>query len=157
MKLARDELTTKTTHDILMDAATDISSALGVDSGTDLAADFATLRSFNNSDIEKKMDESDGEFIKPIVSKMNTWLPRLSVELWKHDDNKEAQREINAALRKALQPKAMLAANDSVEAAMDSEDANNPSASVLDFIRKEQKKLGDKQMIALKQQLRKNY
>ena len=42
---------------------------------------------------------------------------------------------------KAFQPKAMLTANDSIEVAMDSEDADNTSASVLDFIYKEQKNL----------------
>ena len=38
VKLERNKLTTKTTHNILMEAATDISSALGLESGPDLAA-----------------------------------------------------------------------------------------------------------------------
>ena len=43
------------------------------------------------------------------------------------------------------------------EAAMDAEDADVPSQSVLDFIRKEQKKGIDKQLQILKKQMRKNY
>ena len=85
---------------------------------------------------------SDSDFISPVITKMNTWLPQLSVELWKHDNNREVDREINATLLKALKPNAMLAANKNVEAAMDTEDANNPSESILDFIRKKQKNLG---------------
>ncbi len=157
-KLNRKELTDKITFDVLTDAPPGVAKAVGVDdNGAGLAANFATVNSFNNQDIENKVSEVDSEIMKPIITAMNTWLPRLSVDLWKHDDEKDTQREINAALRQALQPKAMLTANDEVVEAMDAEDANNPSQSLINVIRKEQKRLGDKQMALLKRQMRKNY
>ena len=103
------------------------------------------------------MDEADKDALKDLLTKMSTWLPRLSVRLWEHDDKKDSDPEINAALRLALKPKAQLDTNDDVDQAMDDVDASNPSSSLIELIRKEQKRYGDKQMVMLKRQMRKNY
>ena len=69
----------------------------------------------------------------------------------------DLEAEINEALRLALKPKAQLDANDDVDQAMDDVDASNPSSSLIELIRKEQKRYGDKQIVMLKRQMRKNY
>ena len=157
IKLNKNQLTTKTTFDVLQDSTIAMANLVEAENGNKLAADYATARSFDNTAIEAEMDDADDRVMKPIINKMNTWLPILTVDLWTADDNKDSEHAINAALRKELQPKAMVAANDSVDAAMDVEDSSNPPESLLNFIRKEQKKLGDKQMVMLKRQMRKNY
>jgi len=157
MKLNRDELVTKITFDILANSAQGIADAVGKDNGAELAEEFAKHKSFDNPAMENKMEELDKRIMQPIITLMNTWLPRLSVDLWKEDDEKDKQRDINAALRIAFKPKAMQTATEAVEAAMDVEDVNNPSKSLIEVIRKEQKKLADKQMVQLKRQMRKNY
>ena len=55
----------------------DICIALGVESGADMLADFATLQSFDDSAIKTKIDTLDSNFISPVIAKMNTWLSTL--------------------------------------------------------------------------------
>lgn len=154
--LNREESKKKTCYDVLNDASIRNAKAVAMDTGVKLAEDYAKLRSYDNQAIEGTMVEADNEVLKAIINKMNTWLPAFSMDLWQHEDNKDQQREINATIREALKPPAMLAANEEVEAAMDAEDASAPSQSVIEFIRKEQKKGMDQQLQLLKKQMRKN-
>ena len=154
--LTRDESKMKACYDVLNEASVRNARAVAMDTGVKLAEDYVTFRSFNNQAIESKMVEVDNEVLKAIINKMNTWLPEFSVNLWQHEDDKDQRREIDATIREALKPSAMLAANEEVEAAMDVEDASAPSQSVIEYIRKEQKKGMDKQMQLLKKQMRLN-
>jgi hypothetical protein len=156
LNLSRDELSTKLAFDTFVDAGPNVAAAVGVENGAKLAAEFASYKSFTPFTLEEKMSEADSEFLKPIITKMNTWLPRLSVNLWDTDDEKEATREVNAALREVLKTKALQATNDAVEDAMDAED-EGLSKPLNDQIREECKKAFEKQMVSLKRQMRKNY
>ena len=157
INLDRTELATKLSFDVFAGAATDLCTAVDVANGAELGADYAAYRFYDNGVLEAKMDTADIDALRELIARMSTWLPRLSIRLWEHDDKKDSEAEINAALRAALKPKAQRDKNDDVDAAMDEVDASNPSASLIDLIRKEQKKYGDKQMVMLKRQLRKNY
>lgn len=182
LSLTPEQSANKAAYDALSTAGTLFCISVGVENGNKLMEAFSEYKSFNNRVIEEKMDTvyvdfSSGErvegsdcegsprqtskpdqlWIDPTITKLRTWIPILSVELWKHDDKRDMEREIEAALEEAFEPAAQRKANDDVEAAMDAEDTNAPSAKLMDAIRKEQKKLADKQMIALKREMRKNY
>ena len=155
--LTREESKMKATYDVLTDSTPKNAVAVAMETGAKLAEEYSTLRSFDNQAIESKLkDEDDRLFIKPFVNQMNTWLPRFSVDLWDKEDDIDQQRIIDAKIREALKPPAMLSANEDVEAAMDAEDADTPPQSVIEFIRKEQQKGMEKQMQLLKKQMRKN-
>ena len=62
------------------------------------------------------------------------WLPRLAVTLWKRDEEKDVQQNINAAIREALQPMKMLEATGDVMDAMDADDLADPSESILNVM-----------------------
>ncbi len=89
MKLNRDELVTKITFDVLAGAAQGIADARDKDDGAEMAEEFTKLKSFNNQAMENKMEEPDKQIMQPIITVMSTWLPRLSVDLWKEDDKKD--------------------------------------------------------------------
>ena len=99
--------------------------------------DFALHNSYNNSTMELPISQDDSRLIKPIISKMNTWLLRLTSNLWLHLNEKEEQKAINAAPCVALQPKAMLPVTIAVDNVMETKDPNNVSPNLLDAIRKE--------------------
>ena len=115
-------------------------------------AEFASYKSFTPFTLEEKMGVADSEFLKPIITKVNTWLSRLSVTLWDIDDKKEATHEVNAALREVLKTKALQRTNNVVEDAMDAED-DGLSKPLNDQIREECKKAFKKQMVSLKRQM----
>ena len=150
MKLSRDERVNKIVFDVLADASAKVSAAIGVVEGTPLKMDFCATVNHIDAVIEDKMDESDSEFIKPIITKMCTWLPLLSVDLWEADDAKEQTRKINAALRIALKPKALVQANEDVDAEMNEVDAATNPTRLMDMIRNETQK-------QVRVQMRKNY
>ena len=155
-QLTQLQLAHKTTYDVLRDATPHLLDALEVCDTATLMAEYATHNSYTDSVVESALSDEENELIKPIITKMNTWLPRFTHNLWEHLDAKEEKKAINAALRIALQPKAMLAATLAVEDAMETEDPNEIPPTLLEAIRKEQQKLSDKQMVVLKKQLRKN-
>lgn len=96
------------------------------------------------------MTEADSKHIKPINTKMCTWLPILSVDLWEEDDAKDNERKINAGLRAAQKPKEMVESNEDVEKEMDRVDKGANSVKLMDMIRNEATKI-------VKSQMRKNY
>lgn len=154
--LNREELTHKTIYDALLDASHPVAAAFGVDTGTKLAEEYQLHTSYVNTVTEVKMREPDSEFIKTIITKMCAWIPRLSTGLFDHDDRKDKERIINAALREALKPKAMLERNEDVLKAMEIEDGNGPKA-YRDVAREEATKVCERTMAHLKRQIRKNY
>ena len=89
--LTRGESKMKACYDVLVDATPKNARALAMENGTKLAEDYSELRSFNNHSIESKMKEEDNAVLKPFINKMNTWLPRFSVDLWKLEDDKDQQ------------------------------------------------------------------
>eukprot|EP00956_Cyclotella_meneghiniana_P029299 scaffold70457_cov82-Cyclotella_meneghiniana.AAC.1 len=100
------------------------------------------------------MSEADSEFIKPIITKMHTWLPILSVSLWEADDARDNARKVNAAIRIALKPQEMTQANDDVNMQLDAEDEQGTSQRLIDTIRHEAKEEAKKMVSSL---MRKNY
>ena len=106
--------------------------------------DYTSHNSYTDSMVESTISSDDNELIKTIITKMNTWLPRFTYNLWDHLNEKEEKKATNAALCIALQPKAMLAATSVVNDAMETKEPNEIPPTLLDAIRKEQKKLSDK-------------
>ena len=135
-QLSQLQLAHKTTYDVLRDATPHLLDALNVCDTATLMAEYATHNSYTNSVVELTISNDDNELIKPIISKMNTWLPRFTYHLWDHLDEKEEKKAINAALRIALQPKAMLAATIAVKDAIETEDPNEIPPTLLKAIRK---------------------
>ena len=86
------------------------------------------------------MCDSDTNLIAPVVARMSTWLPRLTVTLWKRDEEKDVQQNVNAATHKALQPMKMLEGTEDVAEEMDVEDLANLSESILNVMQKDMKK-----------------
>lgn len=76
--------------------------------------------------------------------------------MWKHEDKKDTDRKINAALCVQLQKKATADATADVQAALDEENTAMPSEQLNDLIVKKAKEVVDKQMVQLKRQMRKN-
>ena len=121
---------------------------------TELSTDYAASINFINPVIEDKMQEADSEFIKPIITKMHTWLPILSVSLWEADDAKDKERKVNAAIRIALKPQEMIDANEQVEMELEKEDEHGTSTRLTDMMRNIAKDMAKKEVTS---QLRKNY
>jgi hypothetical protein len=75
--------------------------------------------------------------------------------VWKHEDKKDTDRKINAALCVQLQKKATADATADVQAALDEENTAMPSEQLNDLIVKKAKEVVDKQMVQLKRQMQK--
>ena len=69
----------------------------------------------------------------------------------------DLEREVNDELKKLLKPKAMVAANNDVETAMEVEDSTKPPQQIADVVRKETQRAVDKEVQKIKRQLRKKY
>jgi hypothetical protein len=157
MQLERNDLVKIISFGVLKDASVSLAAELGCADGAGLAVEYERIRGFHYYTLELlATNDGDIAFTTPIITRMNTELPILTINLWTQDDQKDKQRQINAALQKELQSQAMLAANEAVEAAMDQDDADEPTEAILDVIRKESKKTFEKGMVQLKKQLRKN-
>ena len=130
----------------------DVSNSVAA--GTKLAEEYQLHTSYVNTVIEVKMREPNSEFIKDIITKICTWIPRLSTGLFDHDNRKDKERIVNAALCKALKPKAMLETNKDVLKAMEIEDNNGPKV-YRDVAPEEATKVCERTMAHLKHQLRK--
>eukprot|EP00956_Cyclotella_meneghiniana_P006515 scaffold8576_cov44-Cyclotella_meneghiniana.AAC.1 len=152
--LSRDERMRKVVFDTLRDAPANICNAIGLVNGADLSLNYAASINFINPVIKDKMNEADSEFIKPIITKMHTWLPILSVSLWEADDARDNACKVNAAIRIALKPQEMTQANDDVNMQLDAEDEQGTSQRLIDTIRHEAKEEAKKMVSSL---MRKNY
>ena len=81
IKLNKNQLATKITFDVLQYSTIIMANMVEAEDGNKLVADYATTRSFNNTTTEAAMDDTDDKVMKPIVNKMNTWLPILTIDL----------------------------------------------------------------------------
>lgn len=84
-------------------------------------------------------------------------LLNVTVQLGMKIDEEEQTKQINAALREALKPQAIVTATEEVDDAMETEDLSNPSKNLLDLIKKTQKDEIAKMKQQLRQEMRKNY
>ncbi len=156
MKLDQDELANKIAYDIFHNFNQAQASNFGMESGEQLAQHFAKFTSYDHEAAVAAWDEAkDGEFVTEVALKIKDWIPRMTFELWAIEEVKDRRRQIDAELRKALKPKAMAKANQDVEDAMDTEDANQLPGGVIDMIRKETKKTVGKEVQKVKASLRK--
>lgn len=157
MMLSQDELATKAAYEFIREISNNDAALLWMENGINLAVEFAERKSYNDNSAEEKLHETDSEFLKPITAKLAVLIPKITADIWRNEEAKELQREINAALTEALRPKKMVQANDDVERAMDNVDANNPPDPVIERIQKETKKAVGKEVQHIKRQLRKKY
>ena len=80
-QLTQLQLAAKTTYDVLRDATPRSLDALDVESTAKLMDDFALRNSYNGTVVESTTSNDNNELIKPIICKMNTWLPRFTSDL----------------------------------------------------------------------------
>ena len=96
---------------------------------------FAHHNSYNDTMMESTISNNNNKLIKPIISKMNNWLPQFTSDLWLHLSENEEKKAINADLCIALHPKAMLAATITANNAMKIEESNEVPPTLLNVIR----------------------
>ena len=137
MKLTQTELASKITFDALYDLTFEQSKAVGMDNGEQVSGEFSSQRSYKDESIESKWDQKDEEFIQPIIDNHDTCIPKITIDLGSYIKAKDKKRDVNAALRKLLQPLAMTKANEDVDKAMDTEDTNRAPVSLTNVIQKE--------------------
>jgi len=166
IKLSEQELADMAVFEALKTLDNANCKALLMEDGTKLAEDYAKYRGteYNNLDIEQRLNEEKEtllridsmDYIKAVLTTVATLLPLLTTKLWSNEEPKEKERKISAALKKLLKPKAMEKANQDVEKAMDSTDANNPSDALLSIIDQRAKTDVGKEVQHLKRHIRKN-
>ena len=156
MKLTQEELASKITFDTLYDLTFEQSKAIGLDNGEQVSGEFANQRSHNDESIESKWATQDEEFMKPIIENFDTWIPKITTDLWSYHKAKYKKREVNAALRELLQPIKMTKANEDVDDAMDTVDATRAPSSLTNVIRKETQLAVSKEVQRVKRTLAKN-
>lgn len=158
MQLDRDSLIQLVGYGVLKSLPDATAKLLEVENGAGLAAEYEKVRGFDYEIGLKTFATDDGDiaFSEPIITQISAELPNLTTEVWKHEDKKDTDRKINAALRVQLQKKATADATADVQAALDEENTAMPSEQLNDLIVKKAKEVVDKQMVQLKRQMRKN-
>ena len=101
-----------------------------------MLAEFCTQQKYVDATIKEKMAEVDSKLMKPIIEKLIDWLPKLTSSLWKTEAVKVQEKNINAELQKALNPKAIADKSKDIEAALAAAGAG-ASETILNLIRKE--------------------
>ena len=124
------------------------------------AADFQKVMNVDIAPIQEKGKDNQPDIAQLALldqKKIMDLLLNVTVRLGMKIDKVEQQKEINAALREAFKPQAIVTATEEVDDAMEAEDLNNPSKNLLDLIKKTQKDEIAKMKQQLRQEMRKNY
>jgi hypothetical protein len=124
------------------------------------AAEFLKVMNINSAPIQEKGKANQPDIAQLALldqKKIMNLLLNVTVRLGMKIDKVEQQKEINAALREAFKPQAIVTATEEVDDAMEAEDLNNPSKNLLDLIKKTQKDEIAKMKQQLRQEMRKNY
>ena len=124
------------------------------------AAEFLKVMKVDIASIQEKGKDSQADIAQLALldqKKIMDLLLNVTVRLGMKIDKVEQQKEINAALREAFKPQAIVTATEEVDDAMEAEDLSNPSKNLLDFIKKTQKDEIAKMKQQLRQEMRKNY
>lgn len=124
------------------------------------AAEFLKVMNINVAPIQEKGKDSQPDITQLALldqEKITDLLLNVTVRLGMKIDKVEQQKEINAALREAFEPQAIVTATEDVDDAMEAEDLANPSKNLLDLIKKTQKDEIAKMKQQLRQEMRKNY
>jgi len=58
-------------------------------SGEQVSGEFASQKSYNDDSIESKWDKNDEEFIQLIIDNFNTWILKLTIDLWSYHKAKD--------------------------------------------------------------------
>ena len=119
MKLSREQLVAKAAYDALQDSPRELFPALAFHDQAALSAAYSSKQAYNDAQIEGAMSAEDNEFLKGIVTNLHSWIPEITVQIWRREKKKDDRRKVNAELRKALKPKAQAAANEDVETALE--------------------------------------
>ncbi len=137
-KLDRDKLSKKTAYDALKalppseaKSAYFSASDLFGDSAEDaMLSSFSRTCEFNNDETEKEMSDEDKTFIQPIVANLSDWLPKTTSIIWNQARQKDEDRQVEAALKLALEPKAIAQATEDVQMALDEESQAKQDATI---------------------------
>ena len=158
MKLDTDELANKVAYTVLAGYSQEQAATFSKQTGTALAADYATTLSYDHQAAEAKWDATaDGAFVTTVADHIRAWCHKCTTVLWAYNTLAERKRSVNAELRKVLKPQAQTRANQDVEDAMDTADASAPLDKVADVVRKETRKQVGQEVRKIKAQLRKKY
>jgi len=128
-----------------------------LDNGEQVSGEFANQRSYNDDSIDSKWDTKDKEFMKPIIENFDTWIPKITTDLWSYHKAKDKKREVNAALREILQPIKTTKANEDLDEAIDTVDTTRAFTSLTNVIQKETQLAVSKKVQRVKRTLAKNY
>ena len=154
--LSENERIAKVIFDVLQHSSPSIATALSVANSTELATDFSTVYSFNNTIVETKMTDADKSYLQSHADNLQQWLPALTIDLWNHQDKGIRDKQVAAALSKALRTSATAEATDMVDLTI-TENAATPAKALTDMVRHEVKKMHRRTEQTLMKELRKNF
>jgi hypothetical protein len=158
MKLDADELADKVAYQIISKLEKKHTTVFRHADGPNLAAEYEKQRKFDNAALEEKWnDGADKNFVNSVEGKIQDWTTSMTFMLWANEKAKDRDRQVEAALREVLKPRAMRKANEDVEAALEEEDGTANSDAVRSLARKEVKAEVGRQVQVIQRQLRKKY
>ena len=76
------------------------------------------------------MSSDDESFLEPIVASLTDWLPRSTCDVWNHDEMKDVDRKVEAALKFGLKPQSIVQATEDVQIALNKEGHTTESATI---------------------------
>ena len=154
--LSEKERIAKVIFDVLQHSSPSIATALSVPNSTELATDFSTVYSFDNTAVTTKMTDADKSYLQPHTDNLQRWLPALTIDLWSHQDKGIRDKQVAAALNKALRTSATAEATDMVDLTI-TENTTTPAKALTDMVRHEVKKMHRRTEQTLMKELRKNF
>ena len=163
--LTTDELADTAVYEALAKLEIEHIGALWMQSGRQLADDYAKYRAYNVEATNTKMMEMvDSEeapdevtlYVTPVKAIITRLIPTLTTKLWENELAKEKERKISAALKKLLTTKAMATATREVDSAMDDVDGDGPDDELMKKVRAATKTAVGKEVQVLKRAMRKN-
>ena len=164
--LTTDELADTAVYEALAKLEIEHIGALWMQSGRQLADDYAKYRAYDVEATNTKMMEMvDSEeapdevtlYVTPVKAIITRLIPTLTTKLWENELAKEKERKISAALKKLLTTKAMATATREVDSAMDDVDGDGPDDELMKKVRAATKTAVGKEVQVLKRAMRKKY
>ena len=120
------------------------------------ADDFLKTRNSNREDMLKNFGQQNKQTRIDLFEMVEELFMRTTFELWEAIASKNKEREVNAAIKKFYEPKAIESATEEVAIAMDTIDIDNPTKHLEDYINKVVEGRIEKAKTAAKKKERKN-
>ena len=120
------------------------------------ADDFLKTRNSNREDMLKNFGQQNKQTRIDLFETVEELFMRTTFELWEAIASKNKEREVNAAIKKFYEPKAIESATEEVAIAMDTIDVDNPTKHLEDYINKVVEGRIEKAKTAAKKKERKN-